>query len=107
MSESNSDKLRSKLTDKDIESLAEAMWRHCYSFTWKKNDILIFDNLQMLHAGMPGWGSRELRVILCNPIRLSCAPGAGIAEVSPEDGQESLDTRLRALSLSLHPAASG
>lgn len=90
------ERLHSRLTPQQIEALAGALFRHCYAFSWQRNDVLIFDNLQMLHTGLPGWGARELRVILCNPIKLPYSPGPGLVEVSPESPHESLDGRLRA-----------
>lgn len=90
---SNPYKLSNRLNTKHIEALA--IWRHCYAFTWKQGDVLIFDNLQMLHTGMPGWGSRELRVMLCNPVALPYSVGPGAVEVSPDDKHLSGDERLR------------
>lgn len=54
----------------DVQLLARSM-RHRYSsFLWKRGDVLILDNLQLAHAGMPGQGKRNLRVMLCNPVSL-------------------------------------
>lgn len=91
------EKLQSRISVQHIEELAAAIWRHCYLLRWKRDDILIFDNLQMLHTGMPGWGKRELNVMLFNPVKLTYAPGPGLVEVSPDQACESLDSRLRAL----------
>lgn len=90
------ERLHSRLTPQQIEALAGALFRHCYALSWQRSDVLIFDNLQTLHTGLPGWGARELRVILCNPVKLPYTPGPGLVEVSPEELHESLDARLRA-----------
>jgi alpha-ketoglutarate-dependent taurine dioxygenase len=54
-----------------VTELADTVWNHCCVFTWRVGDILLLDNFQMLHAGMPGLGARELRVMLLNPTLVS------------------------------------
>lgn len=59
----------------DISELA-SLFRECYAaFTWQKGDILLIDNLQIAHAGMPGKTSkmypRDIRAMMCNPLKLT------------------------------------
>ena len=68
--------------DVDIESLAYFMRVNYISSLWKQGDILLIDNTQVAHAGMPGyWGKKNQRIIrtmVCNPLKLdyrSTAPG--------------------------------
>ena len=85
-----------KITTDEVEALATSVWKHCTVFSWRRDDILIFDNLQMLHAGMPGFGARELRVIMCNPIPMANPALSGLIEVPIDDeSYESVDVRLR------------
>lgn len=59
----------------DIKTLAASMRDSYASFLWKKGDILIVDNLQVAHAGMPGKTnkrcSRQIRAMLCNPVKIN------------------------------------
>jgi alpha-ketoglutarate-dependent taurine dioxygenase len=57
-------------TPEDIQSLAQSIRRRYSAFKWKVGDLLIIDNLKMAHAGMPGFGPRTLRALICNPIRM-------------------------------------
>lgn len=66
----------------DIKRLAVAMHESHSSFLWKKGDVLLVDNLQVAHAGMPGKTSkknpRKIRAMLCNPFKITysrSAPG--------------------------------
>ncbi len=75
-------RIESVFTDTDVSILAGLM-RECFSsFLWKKGDVLLVDNVHVAHAGMPGRTSkanpREIRAMLCNPLKLSyssLAPG--------------------------------
>jgi len=80
----------------DVESIAAAMWKHTSVFTWKRGDVVLFDNAQLVHAGMPGLGGRELAVILANPIRMNRPLTSAVLEVSLEDGWVSMEQQLRA-----------
>ncbi|MCX7121887.1 MAG: TauD/TfdA family dioxygenase [Gammaproteobacteria bacterium] len=59
----------------DIKTLAFHMRDSYASFSWQKGDVLIIDNLQVAHAGMPGKVSkkypRKIRAMLCNPLKIS------------------------------------
>lgn len=85
-------------TPEDVEALAESIWRHSSVFTWKRGDVLLFDNLQLAHAGMPGFGPRELHVLLMNPIAFEYPPSSGRFAV-PNDvaSYECVDHRLKEL----------
>jgi hypothetical protein len=84
------------LDDEDVRSLAAAMRRHINVFTWRRGDILILDNLQMLHTGMPGLGSRRIEAALCNPVPIRWPVTTGALRVAPEDTYETLFERLSA-----------
>lgn len=51
-----------------VDSFARASWRNMTAVAWRPGDILLFDNLQVLHAGLPGFGPRELVVQMYDPI---------------------------------------
>lgn len=63
-------------------------------FRWRRGDVMLFDNLQLLHAGMPGFGPRELRVMLCNPIPIDLNSRTGVLEIPLDSRYESLAVRL-------------
>jgi alpha-ketoglutarate-dependent taurine dioxygenase len=89
------------LDAQEIESLADSVWRSRSVFTWRRGDVLLLDNLQVAHAGMPGVGRRELRVMLCNPVALQPQSDSGILEASLDEPRESLHAQLVALGDSL------
>jgi alpha-ketoglutarate-dependent taurine dioxygenase len=60
--------LTSVMNEDDQKVIAAALRRHCSAFRWRRGDILIFDNLRMAHSGMPGLGSRKMKIMLCNPL---------------------------------------
>lgn len=62
------DRIESAFSKDNTPELLIAMKNHFNSFRWKTSDILIVDNFRMAHAGMPGLGSRTIRVMLCNPV---------------------------------------
>src|SRR5262249_55050526 len=88
-------RLANLTTPEDIRALASAVWRQCLVFPWRRDDVLILDNLQVLHAGMPGFGARELRVMICNPIPLSFQPSSGLADVLTDDSYETVEARFQ------------
>jgi hypothetical protein len=62
--------------------LAAAVRRRFSSFRWQRGDVLLVDNLKMAHSGMPGFGPRRLRAMICNPLPVPCGPfGPGVWSV--------------------------
>lgn len=53
----------------DLIHLSSLMRKYYSGYAWQKGDILLVDNLQMAHSAMPGFGSKVLRTILCNPMK--------------------------------------
>jgi alpha-ketoglutarate-dependent taurine dioxygenase len=87
------DRLRDKI--EDVAALARAMWRHTSVLTWQEGDLLIFDNRQLLHAGMPGLGPRALRVLMFNPVPIDWHSSFGVLDTPPIGASgETLDARL-------------
>jgi alpha-ketoglutarate-dependent taurine dioxygenase len=82
--------------DDDTRSLGEAMCRHTSVFTWRRGDVLILDNLQMYHGGMPGFGPRRIEAALCNPLPIRWPLSSGVLRVCPEEGYESVFDRVMA-----------
>ena len=56
------------ITDKELDALCESIYKHSSLFTWQKGDILIADNYQLLHSGMPGLGPRDVHAMFFNKI---------------------------------------
>lgn len=54
----------------EISQLAKLIRRYYCSCLWQKGDILLVDNKQVMHAGMPGAGPRTVRAMICNPISM-------------------------------------
>jgi alpha-ketoglutarate-dependent taurine dioxygenase len=79
----------------DIAALAAAIWRHTSVLTWNEGDVVLFDNRQLLHARMPGFGRRALRTLLCNPFRIDGRSSSGVLEAPRADlYRETLDVEL-------------
>lgn len=57
-------------TDEDIELLAALIRQYYVSCLWQEGDILLVDNTQVAHAGMPGAGPRKIRALICNPLTI-------------------------------------
>lgn len=94
-------RLMDRLSDDDVEELARAVWRHTSLFTWQRGDVLVCDQLQLLHAGMPGRGGRrELHVMMCAPIRMDRPLRSGLYAPSVEVASESLGEQMARLSVS-------
>lgn len=68
---SSAERLLNAFSKTDVDTLAILMRKHFTSFKWKKGDILLIDNLQMVHAGLPGFGTRILRTMLSNPVPMN------------------------------------
>jgi alpha-ketoglutarate-dependent taurine dioxygenase len=62
--------------DKDkTQDLARHLRQNYSSCLWKAGDILLVDNRKVVHAGMPGSGSRLVRALICNPLEMPYAAG--------------------------------
>lgn len=97
--------LNSLFRKEDIEILATSLRRRYSSFLWKRGDILIVDNLKMAHSGMAGFGARDLRALICNPIALPRTRDACGLYVAPlqEETQDTLGAQLALLKKTLTP----
>ncbi|MFI4919701.1 MAG: TauD/TfdA family dioxygenase [Legionellales bacterium] len=89
-----SSRISSVFEDKDVPILA-ALIRDSYAaFTWQANDVLLIDNLQVAHAGMPGRTTkkhpREIRAMLCNPLKINYAENAAGVQKHPGVRTETL-----------------
>ncbi|WP_338911148.1 TauD/TfdA family dioxygenase [Mycetohabitans rhizoxinica] len=69
----------------DVKLIAKLMRRHYSSFLWRRGDFIIIDNLKMAHAGMPGFGPRRLKAIICNPTSITYGKGASGIHTSISD----------------------
>jgi alpha-ketoglutarate-dependent taurine dioxygenase len=82
------------LNQEDASLLGTAVWKHSSVFTWQRGDVLIIDNLQVHHTGMPGFGPRDIKVIMSNPVPVGRATGEGLLHVKTDDGYRSVHDRL-------------
>lgn len=83
------------LDQEDQRLLGRALYEHSSVFTWQPGDILIVDNLQMHHAGMPGLGPRDIKVIMGNPISFDAARGSsGLGQPLVDETYRPLHDRL-------------
>ena len=78
----------------DQKLIGRTVWEHSSVFTWQPGDLLIVDNLQMHHAGMPGFGPRDIKVVLSNPISVAPRGSAGVRQLSVDEAFSSLHDRL-------------
>lgn len=58
-------------SDDEVKTLARLMRKSYSSCLWEKGDILLIDNKQVVHAGMPGTGPRLIRAMITNPIEMN------------------------------------
>jgi len=96
-------RLRELLEPQDVEMLAKEVWRHSSIFSWKRGDILIVDNIQVAHCGMPGLGPRTVHVMKCNALPLHHPVLSGVVELpanSESDNCQPLGSRLAGSALS-------
>jgi alpha-ketoglutarate-dependent taurine dioxygenase len=78
----------------DVELVARAMRQHFSSFRWQRGDVLMVDNSKMAHAGMPGFGPRLLRAMICNPVNISyAAEGTGEWQLPIRDVDQTVGER--------------
>jgi alpha-ketoglutarate-dependent taurine dioxygenase len=88
-------RIAQRLDHEDQRLLGRAVFDHSSVFTWQAGDILIVDNLQMHHAGMPGFGPRNIKVIMGNPISIGAAAGSsGVARPGIDETYRPLHDRL-------------
>ena len=87
-------RINSVFKAEDIKTLASSMRESYASFLWQKGDILLVDNLQVAHAGMPGKISkkfpRQIRAMLCNPLKLAYSDSASGLQQANEGVSETL-----------------
>ncbi|CEG57513.1 TauD/TfdA family dioxygenase [Legionella fallonii] len=67
----NNVRVGSCFTKQDIKELAQLIRAYYSSCLWEKGDILLVDNKKVMHAGMPGAGSRLVRAMICNPLEMN------------------------------------
>lgn len=67
----NRSKVGPCFTEEEVQILAQLIRANYSSCLWKKGDILLVDNLKVMHAGMPGSGPRTIRALICNPIEMA------------------------------------
>ncbi len=82
-----------RLNLEDQKLLGRTVWEHSSVFTWQPGDVLIVDNLQMHHAGMPGFGPRDIKVVLSNPIAVAPRSSAGLHQLRVDEAFRSLHER--------------
>lgn len=66
----------SVFSTEDVQHVARSISQHYYPCSWQRGDVLIIDNTQIAHTGMPGHGPRLLRVLLTNPMSMDLSSGA-------------------------------
>ncbi|KAJ1634330.1 hypothetical protein T492DRAFT_974609 [Pavlovales sp. CCMP2436] len=73
--------LRAALRLHEAEEIGRALGRSVSLFCWREGDILLVDNLTVMHDGMPGrpWEPRTLHAMLFNPIHIPEQPQCGKA----------------------------
>jgi alpha-ketoglutarate-dependent taurine dioxygenase len=80
----------------DAKKLAGIMKQHFHALKWCAGDVLVIDNLQIAHTGMPGLGPRLLRVLLTNPLRMDLSmTGRGRQAPVDDPGHRSLGELFR------------
>lgn len=75
------------LLPEEVQIIANTMSKHLALVSWNKGDILLFDNQQLLHTGMPGFGPRKVSVMMYNPLPFKYPTPQGISqyEEDPEN----------------------
>jgi hypothetical protein len=93
------DSIESVFSDEDAAPFGKSLRKNFNSFKWKTTDILLLDNFRVAHAGMPGLGSRTVRIILANPVKMRLSPvGPGRQSISLNSGYTSFAERIHSLS---------
>lgn len=86
--------VNSMFDTEDKDQLCALMRAHYTSFLWRAGDVLLIDNLQVAHAGMPGKGPRILRTMLCNPIKMNYTYSASGVQSVEQSLTETLGEQL-------------
>jgi alpha-ketoglutarate-dependent taurine dioxygenase len=81
----------------ELTQIAKAISRHLSEVRWERHDVLLLDNLQILHGGMPGFGPRQLRVMLFNPVHAPMDVARGVTDVVENRGDGSVHAQLLSL----------
>lgn len=71
--------VRDVFDQNDFSYLAKAVRKNHSSCKWQSGDIMLVDNKQIAHNGMPGFGTRVIRTMMCNPIQLNLQFGSTAA----------------------------
>ncbi len=79
----------------EVKDLATSMRRHYSSCLWQKGDVLLIDNRQVMHAGMPGKGDRVIRALIANPLAMDYRLQAKGLSATDERTEGSLGEFLR------------
>ncbi len=67
-----------RFNEDEAKLLALSMLENFTISPYRNGDILAFDNTQVAHAGMPGLGPREIRVIMANTLQLEHPMESGV-----------------------------
>ncbi len=67
----STERVGDSFTQEEVEHLAQSMRDNYSSCLWQQGDIIIVDNRQVMHAGMPGKGERTIRAMICNPVAMA------------------------------------
>lgn len=70
-------KVRDYFNEEEIDQLANLVRKYYVSCLWKPGDILLVDNRKVMHAGMPGKGTRLVRALIANVLDISYFSGKG------------------------------
>jgi hypothetical protein len=81
-------RLGSAFSADDVHTLAKLVRKYFTDVGWRAGDVILLDNLRVAHTGMPGFGPRELRALLLNPIRLDFSNAASGVQMPAELGRE-------------------
>jgi alpha-ketoglutarate-dependent taurine dioxygenase len=98
-------RIAERLEQDDVAALVSAVRKHLAAIRWRRGDVIVFDNLQMLHAGLPGFGPRELRVMLFNPIPYAHPIKEALMVVPPGARGDTLHGLLRRHATALREAS--
>lgn len=75
-------------TGEEVELLAQKMRQFYSSCIWQAGDILLIDNRQVIHAGMPGTGARLVRAMISNPLAMNYSiPAEGFIDAAEHLGE--------------------